>query len=416
MTADRSSERQADAAPAAADPGAGPTAPSLGYWFYALHLVTVWGLALSNAFLGLVGLWSAARWRRIAGTVAARSPVLVPLVFYALFLALAVVSSKDPARSAPELKELLSLASLPLGLLLVRGEQAVRRIVGLLIVMTALLGVFGILQFALTEYGPLDNRIRGPFSHYMTFSGVMLLGGSLLLAKVIERRDRRRLLEWSMLAVIFLALFLTLTRGAWLAAATTGSLALVLFAPRVVRVYLGAGFVVALLVFVLSPGPWTERMRSIADPSNPSNYDRLCMIEAGLGMVEERPLFGIGPRMVDELYPIYRNPTAPRHRVSHLHNTFVHLAAERGLLSLGAYIWLMALGALEALRGYRRGTAGDLHLGVLLSLLAFNVAGLFEANWRDTEVQRLLLFVLAMPFILERSRPSEVPVPDGSPD
>jgi hypothetical protein len=53
---------------------------------------------------------------------------------------------------------------------------------------------------------------------------------------------------------------------------------------------------------------------------------------------------------------------------------------------------------------------------VLLALLAFNVAGLFEANWRDTEVQRLLLFVLAMPFILERSRPSEDPVPEESPD
>ena len=36
----------------------------------------------------------------------------------------------------------------------------------------------------------------------------------------------------------------------------------------------------------------------------------------------------------------------------------------------------------------------------MLALLAFNVAGLFENNWGDTEVQRPALFVLAIPFCL----------------
>jgi O-antigen ligase len=107
--------------------------------------------------------------------------------------------------------------------------------------------------------------------------------------------------------------------------------------------------------------------------------------------------------MVAELYPIYRNPTAPRHTVGHLHNTFIDLAAERGLLSLAAYLWLMMAGAVVAARGWRRGEARDLNLGVLLAVVAFNIAGLFEANWRDTEVQRLVLFLLAAPFVV-RSR------------
>lgn len=386
----------------------------VGFWLYALHLVTVWGLALSNGFLGLMGLWSLWSWRRLRGMWSDEFRIAAPLAFYALFLGVSVFTSKDPAASAPELKELLSLATLPLGLLLVRTERSTRRIVELIVVMTALLGFVGIVQFVLTDAGPLENRIRGPFSHYMTFSGVLLVGGFLLLSEIITRSKRRRPLDWLMLTTIFVAILLTLTRGVWIATAVTGFFALVSFAPKSVKLYLGGGAAAVLLIFLAIPGPWAERMRSMADPRDVSTYDRLCMAEAGLTMIKERPLFGIGPRMVKELYPIYRNPTAPRRTVGHLHNTFIDHAAERGLMSLAAYGWLMVLSGWAALRGYRRGRAADLNLGVLLVIVAFNIAGLFEANWRDTEVQRLLLFLLAVPFILERGEDEsagEIPGP-----
>jgi O-antigen ligase len=53
-------------------------------------------------------------------------------------------------------------------------------------------------------------------------------------------------------------------------------------------------------------------------------------------MVAERPLFGIGPDLVEARYPIYRHPTAPRYTVPHLHNDLLQLAAERGLPALAA--------------------------------------------------------------------------------
>jgi hypothetical protein len=51
-------------------------------------------------------------------------------------------------------------------------------------------------------------------------------------------------------------------------------------------------------------------------------------------------------------------------------------------------------------------------MGVLLALLAFNLAGLFENNWGDAEVQRPILFVLALPFCL-RGAESEAQPPAG---
>jgi O-antigen ligase len=129
------------------------------------------------------------------------------------------------------------------------------------------------------------------------------------------------------------------------------------------------------------------------------------MLEAGMTMVAERPLFGLGPEMVERRYPIYRAPTAPRFEIPHLHNSFLQLAAERGVPALLAYL-AMTWASLRAMyRAYRReggsrGARADLYLGGMLALLAFNIAGLFENNWGDTEVQRAALFLLVMPFCL----------------
>jgi O-antigen ligase len=87
----------------------------------------------------------------------------------------------------------------------------------------------------------------------------------------------------------------------------------------------------------------------------------------------------------------------------------LQLAAERGLLGLAAYLWLMFAALLRSFQRYRSetasdGAAADLHLGVFVALLAFNVAGFFEANWMDSEVQRIVLFLMAVPFALNGAR------------
>jgi O-antigen ligase len=142
------------------------------------------------------------------------------------------------------------------------------------------------------------------------------------------------------------------------------------------------------------------------------------MVKAGVRMVSERPLFGLGPDLVKRRYPIYREPTAPRFTVPHLHNSLLQLTAERGIASLAAYVWLMGAGLWGAWRRFRAeggpwGGRADLYLGVLAAVVGFNFAGLFENNWGDTEVQRLVLFVLALPLcvhaIESQAAPAEAP-------
>ncbi len=420
----------------------GPDPDRLPRFFYIAHLLLAWSIAVSNVFLGLAVIavlvpiapqrpqrpslrahW-AARGAMLRRTGA---PLLVALGAYALWLAAPILASYDPRTSLRGVGELFNVAAVPLGLLLVRGERAVRRLVDLLIGVGAVLACAGLFQYLL-GYGDLDRRIRGPFSHYMTFSGFLLLCDLLLLASMVfgpktdtDGRGVKRPLRdlarqswrWLALLAINAGLLGSYTRNAWLALAVAGTVLLLLRAPRLLLGYLPAG----VLFVWLAPTPILSRALSIADLGDSSNYDRLCMAAAGGRMIAERPLFGIGPEMVERRYALYREPTAPRYQVPHLHDVLIQLAAERGLPALAAYLALMGAAAWRALvglrrEGGRRGPRADLWLGALLALLAFNVAGLFENNWGDTEVQRLCLFVLVLPFCLGAAAPAG-PAADG---
>jgi putative inorganic carbon (HCO3(-)) transporter len=379
---------------------------------YGLHLWTIFGIALSNIFLGLTGVATA------LGSPALRVPwrrmrqVMIPLGMYAFLIVVSVLTSYDSQLSLPKGRELLSLGTLFLGLILIRGESEVRRIVDGIIVLAALLSLFGLGQM-LFGFGDINNRIRGPFSHYMTFAGVLLMADLLLVAQMFYGKTRAGALRWAALILINLALVMGLTRSAWVALILALTILLVVRAPKLLAAYIPA----TLLFLVLAPVPVIHRVQSIPDLTDISNYDRLCMAEAALYMIRERPLFGLGPGMVAERYPIYRHPTAPRQEVPHLHNAFLQTAAEEGLLALACYLWIMAATLLLAYRGFRHdestgGQASDLYLGVFLALLAFNFAGLFEDNWGDTEVQRIALFIVAIPYCLmngEKDSPEPSP-------
>jgi O-antigen ligase len=415
-----------------------PRAERIGFQLYAAQLFTLFGIALSNVCAGVLVLaspWAVGRrgLRRAlvpaADTPARRSVdgpqrwLVAALAAYVAFLGLAVATSYDPRQSLGGFSELFTLATLLFGLALVRGERRVRLVVDGLGAVGGLVALWGLAQY-LGGYGEIDRRIRGPFSHWMTFSGFLMLCDLLLVAALLFRGRRLReeagwgAVAWRAAALVAInaALLGSLTRSAWVGLAAGLALAAVLRSPRTL-----IAFPLGAVAFVLlAPVPLLQRVGSTADLSDPSNYDRLCMAEAGLRMVAERPLTGLGPELVEDRYPIYRTATAPRYAVPHLHNVYMQLAAERGLPALAAYLVLMLAPLAAAWRLYRReggrrGPRADLLIGVLAALVAFDLAALFEHNWGDTEVQRLALFLMAVPFGLAAADPDHARDPEPEP-
>jgi O-antigen ligase len=370
-----------------------------GYWLFLSHLAAIFAIAASEILLGLTVLslpWT----RRRAVPWSVLAPLALPVCLYLLLLVGSTVASPDPRASTRGLSDIFTFTTLLMAPFLVRGERQVRLVVDTLIVLAALLACEGLSQF-LFGYGDIDRRIRGPFSHYMTFSGFLLVCDLLLLASMLYTRRWRTPWRWAALGAINAALLGSYTRNAWVALALSLTLMIAVRLPRLLAAYVPA----AVLFVALAPVPILHRVVSIFDLRDASNYDRLCMLEAGLTMVRQRPVFGVGPDLVSRFYPIYRAPSAPRYEVPHLHNSLLQIAAERGLPALAAYLAMTLVSAVVAWRwfvreGGRRGPRADLYMGVMLALLAFNLAGLFENNWGDTEVQRPILFLLALPFCL----------------
>lgn len=381
--------------------------PDRLYW---AHVAGLFGLALSNILLGFAVLaspWSG-RWRRL-GRRDVRGLLLV-LALYVALLGVSALTSFDPARSARSLSETFALCTLVLGLLLLEGEDDVRRTIDAVLLLATVEALIGLGQLAVAGGPDLAHRIQGTFSHYMTFSGVLMLADLLLVARLVARGTTA---GWRLFALVPInaALVATLTRSAWVGLAA-GLLALLLLGRRRLLLW---WVPVGLLLLLLLPPSVLERAASIVDPEDATNHDRLCMAQAGLAMIRERPLVGQGPDMVELRYPLYRLPEATRASVPHLHDAFLEVAAERGLPALATLLLLLGIPAARAFAAYRReggraGARADVWLGVFGALVAFAVAGLFEDNWGDVEVQRLVLVLLAIPFALsgERDEAAEV--------
>jgi O-antigen ligase len=143
--------------------------------------------------------------------------------------------------------------------------------------------------------------------------------------------------------------------------------------------------------------------------TDPTARERVAMIIAGRDLLRDRPIVGIGPGQVKRLYPQYAPPSAIRRHTSHLHNTPLQIAVERGLVGVG--LWLLIIGAFGArvLKIWESLPAESVQdralvAGCAAAVVAFFIAGLFEYNFGDTEVLLVAMSLMALPFVIERDR------------
>lgn len=135
------------------------------------------------------------------------------------------------------------------------------------------------------------------------------------------------------------------------------------------------------------------------------------MWRSGWYIVRDHPWTGIGMGAMVQTYQRYREPDSPvdpRRRIGHLHNNVLQVAAERGMLGLACWLWIWGAYGYYSWIIYRRlrpehRAARALVVGSMASVLGFHVAGLFEHTFGDTEVISLVYFLMALPFVVQRS-------------
>lgn len=345
-----------------------------------------------------------------AASLAARGErVGVPRMFWALavYAGLTLVSavfSGDPLASLADSKQLVLFAIVPAVYDLARGRRA-ELTIQVLITVGALAAIVGIVQYAILHYDNLGRRPQGTLTHYMTYSGVLMLVLSAAAARLIYRAD-----DWVWPALVMpallVALGLTFTRSAWVGAFA----ALAVLALLRDRRLLALAPVAAALFVALAPAGVTSRAYSMFNLSDPTNRDRLAMLRTGVRMVRDHPLTGVGPDQVKVVYARYRDPLAVEPVNPHLHNVPMQIAAERGLPALAAWLVFVGILAVDLLRLLRASRHRSVAAAGLAALVAMLTAGFFEYNFGDSEFLMLFLVLVTLPYAAARARPTEAEV------
>src|SRR5512133_3256082 len=125
-------------------------------------------------------------------------------------------------------------------------------------------------------------------------------------------------------------------------------------------------------------------------------------------MVEDHPWFGLGPEGPNLHFKEYVPEDVPRPLPSgwygHLHNIYLHYAAERGIPTMLILMWLLGQILFDFWKGLRalppgRGPRRSLLYGGIAVVLATLAEGVVELNLGDSEVLTMFLVVVACGYL-----------------
>jgi O-antigen ligase len=380
------------------------------YLTFASAVSILFSIAVSQILLGL-----SVAALLLAGVRLRFPPIKLPLGLFMLGTVISLAFSADPMAGRPQIRKFFVFLILLVMSSTFTTIEKLRRLAMAWFVVAAIAGALSLFQFwqkleAARRLGRgfydyyVAERITGFMGHWMTFGGLEMMVLLMLAAFLLFAPPARR---WTWLwlgctALISAGLVLGFTRSIWIATAVAGLYLLWCWKKWLVVV---APLVTLAGIWILS-GPLKERAVSVLEPKVrvDSNQHRMVTWRTGWEMIKAHPWLGVGPEHVklhfDEYVPRDIPRPLPEGWYGHLHNIYLHYAAERGIPTMLALMWMLGKILWDFLRALRRLPPGEsdarflLHGGVAV-MLAILVAGFFELNLGDSEVLFMFLTVVA---------------------
>ncbi|MBU0983538.1 MAG: O-antigen ligase family protein [candidate division Zixibacteria bacterium] len=332
---------------------------------------------------------------------------------YVAWMIIVSAAGPTPSESLSMIREEWLFLAIPVGIYVMQDERRCNQLMVTLAVGMTLVTMFAIYQYidmsiakAAVEPGVFVGpvRVRGNFSHVLTFgnysavAALLLLGYGFKVERGLSARSRWIILLGGAAGAV--SSVLTFSRGPMLALFAVLVLLLFFLKKRQLLVVVPLfALLVAYAVFFSESG----RSRFTADVERDTGDwkgSRLYIWDHSLTIIKANPLMGIAPGNFQKEYAKLIPEGLHEHfYFRHAHSDPINFAVNAGIPGLLLYlgVWLAVM--MYLWRGFRRAAVGSraraMCLAALLASLVFWLASLTESAFADEEVRQMLMFVWA---------------------
>lgn len=342
------------------------------------------------------------------------TPALPWIVAYFIVEIVATIFARDISGAAASLQT-IAIEGVALYILVtntIRTPDILRAIVWTLLAVGAVIAAISVYQyltgtfgnnyfgFAQTESSVTGltstgvERLAGPIGEKNRYAQIMLMLVPIgFMAFIAERRLILRLAALGSAGLTAMAMALTFSRGAAVAA---GVVLLAMVVLRYIRLrYLVAALGIAAVVLVAVP-QYADRVLTLgsvasllSEDTAGSGADNSLLSRAtenltAINVFADHPLVGVGPGQFSEYYRQYSDQIgiSVRAQDREAHNLYLGLAAEAGSLGLAAFVVAVVVTLVGLARARRAALAtrpdlAALATGFLLAIVAYLASGVF---------------------------------------
>ncbi|HUS06212.1 MAG TPA: O-antigen ligase family protein [Bryobacteraceae bacterium] len=342
-------------------------------------------------------------------------PIKLPLGLFVAGTLASLLASPDPAAGLPQIKKFFVFLALLAVATTVHNVRDVRLLYFTIAGAAGLAAIWGCSQFLwkVHQAGLLHqnfytfyvgDRIKGFMGHWMTYGGEQMMSLLLLLSLLFFTPPPRKwvFLFWAAAGAILSSILLGGTRIIWAATAVSAVWLIWWWRPKLLLVTP----VVLAAALLVAPPFVRERALSIYQPHGTvdSNQHRYITRRTGWEMIKAHPWLGLGPEMMPREFNRYVPADIlkplPSGYYGHLHNIYLQYAAERGIPTMLAMMWLIGKVLYDLFRSLRRGSGTDgtrrgILIGGMAVVIAILIEGMLEHNLGDSEVLMMFLIVVA---------------------
>ncbi|HNW43987.1 MAG TPA: O-antigen ligase family protein [Elusimicrobiales bacterium] len=334
-------------------------------------------------------------------------PLFIPWMVYLGVCLLTSLTAYYPMKGLDQLNsDFLKYACLSTLFLAVRKDHlnTLSRVYIAAAALSAGIGIAQVFHLFPSVYDAASVRANG-LMNAVRYGEVMVLALALALARVLSPRPtdsrRERFFYIAAAAAVFAALIFSQTRGAYLGFVVLITCLLIFGKGFRLKLLAATGLLLAVALIAAKVTPAISSRLTATATSSGTSANQYVAINTrkelwitGYKMFKAHPLVGVGPDNVKSLFLIFHPETIEDKVWGSLHSIYIHQAAERGIIGLGALLFLFWAMLTFALKRFRALPGPDT-LWALCALPAFYAMNLTEISFQHVHTSFAIFLALA---------------------